>query len=95
MPRGYLFLFFYDIILICLLTAGGTGKSTDNSSARSLEDESDDDTGLPHIFGMLLVSVWVFKEYYMKLAGAPWCIWGKSFFFFLNGLCMRILSFSS
>ncbi|KAK9911384.1 hypothetical protein M0R45_035300 [Rubus argutus] len=33
------------------IQAGGTGKSTDDSPARSLEDESDDDdTGLPHIF---------------------------------------------
>lgn len=32
------------------IQAGGTGKSTDDSFARSLEDESDADIGLPHIF---------------------------------------------
>lgn len=47
--------------LIYFLTAGGTGKCTDDSTSRSLEDESDD-TGLPHIFGMLLVSVLGFSR---------------------------------
>lgn len=68
--------------LIYLLTAGGTGKSTDDSTSRSLEDESDD-TGLPHIFGMLLVSVLGgFQGILYETCWGSVVYFGKKFFFF-------------
>ncbi|KAM5546441.1 hypothetical protein ABKV19_002476 [Rosa sericea] len=77
------------------IEAGGSGKSTDDPPARSWEDESDDDM-LLHIYGMLLASLGVFKEYYMTnfCLGSVLYVGEKSvfFFFFLIGLCMRILS---